>query len=85
MANAIPKSMPAAVMRKLNALAEQRCSHLANLHASGRWVRYYGKEQFAACMAQALEAARTSRTLLLQMSERAASAPQVDQSKGPFS
>jgi len=75
MADAIPQSMSAAPVRKLHTLAEQRCNHLAELHASGRWALYYGKDQFLACMAQALDAARASQSLLLRMSNQAASAP----------
>ena len=85
MADSIPHCMPSAAVRKLHALAEQRCSHLANLHANGRWARYYGKEQFVTCMAQALEAARASRSLLAQMSERAAPAPQAGHGKHAIS
>jgi hypothetical protein len=43
---------------------EQRCTYLAELQASGRWTRYYGKEQFLACMAEALELARVSQLML---------------------
>jgi hypothetical protein len=64
MAVTIPRCMPAAITRKLHALAEQRCAYLAELHASGRWTRYYGKEQFIACMAEALELVRVSQSML---------------------
>jgi hypothetical protein len=53
MAEAIPRCMSAALMDKLHALAERRYAHLVELQQSGRWTRYYSKEDFALQMTDA--------------------------------
>jgi hypothetical protein len=57
MALAIPRSMSPAMLRKLHALAEQRCAYFIELHQSGRWRRYYTAEQLTAEMRGAVQIA----------------------------
>jgi hypothetical protein len=64
MADAIPRYMPAAVMRKLCALAERRCADLADLRVNGRWARYYSQEQFLAHVREARTLANISQSML---------------------
>jgi hypothetical protein len=62
--------MPTAMARRLHALAERRCAHFAELHASGRWALYYDYDEFLACMAEAQALASISQSMLHQ-AERA--------------
>jgi uncharacterized repeat protein (TIGR03809 family) len=57
MAETIPRCMSASLVEKLHALAERRCAHLTELQQSGRWSRYYSKEDFAARVGDASRAA----------------------------
>jgi hypothetical protein len=57
MALAIPRSMSPAMLRKLHALAEQRCAYFIELHQSGRWRHYYTAEQLTAEMRDAVQIA----------------------------
>ncbi|HVG51123.1 MAG TPA: TIGR03809 family protein [Xanthobacteraceae bacterium] len=58
MADSIPRCMSAALIHKLHALAERRCAHLLDLHQSGRWRRFYTREEFMAQIGDATKAAR---------------------------
>jgi uncharacterized repeat protein (TIGR03809 family) len=49
--------------RRWCALAERRLAHVADLHRTGRWKRYYSEERFAACMLDAIRAVSTWRKL----------------------
>ncbi len=69
MALAIPRSMSAAMLRKLHSLAEQRCAYFIELHQSGRWHHYYTADQLAVQMREAAQVAER----LQQMLEAAAS------------
>jgi hypothetical protein len=74
MTEMIPRCMPAAITRKMHALAEQRCAYFAELQATGRWARYYSKDQFLARMAEAMALARMSLSML-HLAEQAAGLP----------
>jgi hypothetical protein len=67
MAQTIPRSMPAAMMSRLHALAEQRCAHFAELLMSGRWAYYYYEDEFLTLMAEAQAAANISQSMVHQM------------------
>jgi len=69
MALAIPPSMSAAMLRKLHALAEQRCQYFIELHESGRWRHYFTAEELAVQMRDAAQVAER----LQQMLEKAPS------------
>jgi hypothetical protein len=75
MAQTIPRCMPTAMARRLHALAERRCTHFAELHASGRWAHYYDYDQFLACMAQAQALASISQSMVHQAERAPAEAP----------
>lgn len=75
MALAIPRSMSAAMLRKLHALAEQRCAYFIELHQSGRWRHYYTAEELAAQMREAAHIAQRSQQMLDAAGD-AAQAPQ---------
>jgi uncharacterized repeat protein (TIGR03809 family) len=64
MADMIPRTMSAATMSKWYLLAEERSRHLAELHRTGRWRRYYTKEQIATHMTEAAKTARQWRLLM---------------------
>lgn len=64
MVEAIPRCMPAAVIGKLNALAEKRCAYFSELQRSGRWALFYSEEQFAACVREVTALAEISRAML---------------------
>jgi hypothetical protein len=49
--------MSPATLRKLHALAEQRCAYFIELHQSGRWRHYYTAEQLTAEMRDAVQIA----------------------------
>lgn len=63
MADAIPRCMSAALIEKLHALAERRCAHLIELQQTGRWTRYYSRDDFVAKMKDASELALQWRQL----------------------
>jgi len=64
MADSIPRCMSAALIHKLHALAERRCTHLLDLHQSGRWTRFYSREAFVAQMNDATMAAKQWQQLV---------------------
>src|SRR5689334_19758361 len=64
MALAIPRTMSAAMLRKLHSLAEQRCAYFIELHESGRWRHYYTAEELAAQMRDAAQPAERAQQLL---------------------
>ena len=47
-----------AVAQKWRDLAERRRAHFLELHASGRWKRYYSEEQFLYRMREAIRIAQ---------------------------
>lgn len=74
MALAIPRSMSAAMLRKLHSLAEQRCAYFIELHHSGRWRHYYTAEELAAQMRDAAQAAERLQQMLAAAGETAETA-----------
>lgn len=64
MVSTIPRSIPAAMLRKLHALAEQRCSYFIELHRTGRWRRYYAADELAAQMREAEEIAKRFQQMI---------------------
>ena len=64
MALAIPRSMSAAMLRKLHSLAEQRCAYFIELHQSGRWRHYYTAEELATQMRDAAQVAERAQQML---------------------
>ena len=64
MALTIPPSMSAAMLRKLHALAEQRCHYFIELHQSGRWRHYYKADELAAQMRDAAQIAERLQDML---------------------
>jgi len=64
MVEAIPRCMSAAVIGKLNALAEKRYAYFAELSHSGRWARFYSEEEFAARIREVTYLAEISRAML---------------------
>ena len=64
MAHSIPRSMSAAMTRKLHQLAEQRCAYLIELHQSGRWRHYYTAGELAAHMREAAQLAERWQQML---------------------
>jgi uncharacterized repeat protein (TIGR03809 family) len=47
------------VAQKWRALAERRRAHFVELYRSGRWQRYYTRDQFAARLRDVMDAADT--------------------------
>jgi hypothetical protein len=64
MALTIPRSMSPAMLRKLHALAEQRCAYFIELHQSGRWRHYYTPDELAAQMREAAHIAERFQQML---------------------
>jgi hypothetical protein len=64
MADSIPRCMSAALIQKLHALAERRCAHLKELRQSGRWTRYYSREELVARTSDADDMLRHWRKML---------------------
>ena len=73
MAQAIPRSMPVAMMSRLHALAEQRCAHFDELLMSGRWALYYSEDEFLTLMAEAQALTNISQSVMRQTELLAAS------------
>jgi uncharacterized repeat protein (TIGR03809 family) len=64
---------PDAFARKWHALAERRRKHLAELHQSGAWERYFSEEMLRAHLR---EATREVEQWAAVLGETAAAAPQ---------
>lgn len=50
---------PETVAQKWRALAERRRAHFVELYRSGRWQRYYTRDEFAARLREVIDAADT--------------------------
>jgi len=78
MADAIPRSLPAAMIRKFHALAEQRCAYFVELHRSGRWRHYHTADELAVLMSEAMALAERWRRML-EIADAAELTPAVPQ------
>ena len=59
MPGTIPRCMPAEITRKGRELAERRRAHLVELYDTGRWRRYYTREQLVVRMREAVALVET--------------------------
>ena len=64
MGETLPRYMSAAVLARLNALAEKRCAYFTELDRTGRWALFYSEDQFAACLREVMKLADASRAML---------------------
>lgn len=62
--NAIPPTMSPQLLRKLHALAEQRCAYYIELHQSGRWRHYYTRDELLAQMRETVQIARSWQAMV---------------------
>lgn len=70
MASTIPRSMSAAMLRKLHALAERRCAYFIELHQSGRWRHYYKADELAVQMREAAQVAERLQAIIAECDAR---------------
>jgi uncharacterized repeat protein (TIGR03809 family) len=52
------------LIRRLHALAEQRCAYYVELHESGRWRHYYSHDDLLAHMREVVKVARAWQDLI---------------------